>query len=367
VIATGEANDGTYAWTVPNFNSSNCLVRTTAVDLAGNSASDVSNAVFTITSDNTPPAVMVYSPNGGESMAGGSTYTITWSATDNLTPGANLLIDLAYSINGSTTWTSIVSDTANDGAFSWTIPSVDSTQCLVRVSTEDSAGNPAFDTSNTVFSISTPEVMFDLPSFTIVKGANCEVDIVLDSAPNGLSGYQITVALSVAAQGIADIVDWDFAAWAAYTSETLTADSVAIRAADTGNAVGAGAANVVLGTLTLTGVAEGAAGTDDITITITQLDDDSGTAMTATAGTADIEVVVALAPVSGGTGNPPTDPDGDGVYEDVDGNGSLGFNDVVLFFNQMDWIDLNEPVSCFDFNGNGRIDFADVVTLFDMV
>jgi hypothetical protein len=244
---------------------------------------------------------------------------------------------------------------------------VDSTQCLVRASTEDSAGNPAFDTSNTVFRISTPEVRFGLPSFTIVKGANREVDIVLDSAPNGLSGYRITVALSTAAQGVADIVDWDFAGWASYTSETLTVDSVAIRAADTGNAVGAGATNVVLGTLTLLGVTEGAAGADDITITVTQLDDDSGTPMTATAGTANIEVVVALTPVLGGTGLRPTDPDGDGVYEDVDGNGSLGFNDVVLFFNQMDWIELNEPVSCFDFNGNGRIDFADVVTLFNMV
>jgi len=61
----------------------------------------------------------------------------------------------------------------------------------------------------------------------------------------------------------------------------------------------------------------------------------------------------------------PTDPDGDGLYEDLNGNGGLDFNDVVLFFNNMDWIPNNEPVSAFDFNKNGQIDFNDVVILFN--
>jgi PKD repeat protein len=60
----------------------------------------------------------------------------------------------------------------------------------------------------------------------------------------------------------------------------------------------------------------------------------------------------------------PGDPDGDGFCEDVNGNGRVDFNDVVLFFNQMTWIAANEPVGLFDYNGNGRIDFADVVWLF---
>jgi subtilisin family serine protease len=60
----------------------------------------------------------------------------------------------------------------------------------------------------------------------------------------------------------------------------------------------------------------------------------------------------------------PTDPDGDGLYEDLNGNGRKDFNDVVIMFNQMQWIAVNEPVSAFDFNGNGRIDFNDIVVLF---
>ena len=65
-----------------------------------------------------------------------------------------------------------------------------------------------------------------------------------------------------------------------------------------------------------------------------------------------------------GYANPPTDPDGDCIYEDLNGNARLDFADVVLYFNQMEWIAAHEPVSAFDLNGNGRIDFADIVKLF---
>jgi exo-beta-1,3-glucanase (GH17 family) len=60
----------------------------------------------------------------------------------------------------------------------------------------------------------------------------------------------------------------------------------------------------------------------------------------------------------------PGDTDGDGLCEDVNGNGRRDFADVVLCFTQMSWIAANEPTAMFDYNGNGRIDFADVVRLF---
>src|SRR5262249_55737405 len=47
-IATGIANSGAYAWTVPNAPGSNLRVRVTAHDAAGNSGADASNASFTI-------------------------------------------------------------------------------------------------------------------------------------------------------------------------------------------------------------------------------------------------------------------------------------------------------------------------------
>jgi PKD repeat protein len=65
-----------------------------------------------------------------------------------------------------------------------------------------------------------------------------------------------------------------------------------------------------------------------------------------------------------GYSNPPTDPDHDGIYEDLNANGRKDFNDVFIFFKQMNWIGANEPVSLFDYNHNGRIDFNDIFVMF---
>ena len=75
------------------------------------------------------------------------------------------------------------------------------------------------------------------------------------------------------------------------------------------------------------------------------------------------DLITVLLPLPGLT-RAPTDPDGDRLYEDLDGDGNVRFSDVVLFFRNMEWIAEQEPVRCFDLNGNGRIDFNDVVKLF---
>ncbi|MDD1682726.1 MAG: hypothetical protein LUO98_02720, partial [Methanoregula sp.] len=60
----------------------------------------------------------------------------------------------------------------------------------------------------------------------------------------------------------------------------------------------------------------------------------------------------------------PTDPDHDGIYKDLNGNGSKDFNDVTLFFVHLDWIVANEPAGAFDYNNNGQAEFDDIVLRF---
>jgi len=62
-----------------------------------------------------------------------------------------------------------------------------------------------------------------------------------------------------------------------------------------------------------------------------------------------------------GDGNPSTDPDGDGLYEDVDGNGTVGVIDVVVLLARLDRLGDDEPY--FDFDGNGRVNAVDVADL----
>ncbi len=68
-----------------------------------------------------------------------------------------------------------------------------------------------------------------------------------------------------------------------------------------------------------------------------------------------------------GQSNAPKDLNGDGVYEDLNGNGRLEFADVSLFFKYMDWIKPNEPVAAFDVSGNAKIDYSDLVKLFQSI
>jgi|GEM_PF-2278034 len=62
-----------------------------------------------------------------------------------------------------------------------------------------------------------------------------------------------------------------------------------------------------------------------------------------------------------------TDPDGDGVCEDVNGNRRTDFDDVNTLFDNLRSSDLQENADAFDFNDNGRIDFDDVNTLFNEI
>jgi PKD repeat protein len=63
----------------------------------------------------------------------------------------------------------------------------------------------------------------------------------------------------------------------------------------------------------------------------------------------------------------PTDPDHDGSYEDINGNGIMDFDDVVAYYVYMDWISENTPVTLFDYNNNNIIDFDDVVKLYNLI
>jgi len=92
------------------------------------------------------PSIDIASPNGGETWQVGSTQNISWASNET---SGNVRIE--YSIDNGSSWTDIVTNTPDDGSYSWTIPNTPSTTCLVRIT--DTDGSPT-DQSNAVFSIS---------------------------------------------------------------------------------------------------------------------------------------------------------------------------------------------------------------------
>jgi len=133
---------GTYDWLLPNTPSFSCKIRIS--DLSYQSYNVVSGT-FTI---DPVPAIQVISPNGFEDWQEKSTHPISWTATYNI---ANVNVD--YSTNNGINWIPVASNlAANLGTISWTVPSIFSQLCKVRVV---NSANPAlYDCSDNMFLIS---------------------------------------------------------------------------------------------------------------------------------------------------------------------------------------------------------------------
>jgi hypothetical protein len=96
-------------------------------------------------------SVTITQPNGGETIYGCQTYQIRWTAT-----GVSNFWNIEYSLNNGSTWTTdatnlSVSPSGGVYNYNWTVPSVVSSVCLVRVT--DFADNAKTDQSNAVFTI----------------------------------------------------------------------------------------------------------------------------------------------------------------------------------------------------------------------
>jgi hypothetical protein len=72
-----------------------------------------------------------------------------------------------------------------------------------------------------------------------------------------------------------------------------------------------------------------------------------------------------------GFDNPPLDPDGDGVFEDLDGDGQITLQDVQLYYdevlNKRNSAYVQDNVKYFDKNGDERISLGDLQQIFEQV
>lgn len=83
------------------------------------------------------------------------------------------------------------------------------------------------------------------------------------------------------------------------------------------------------------------------------------------------QLVLRVAPLElrpiGEAQNPPQDLDGDGFYEDVDGDGALNLEDANLLGAHLEEPTVQENWRAFDFTNDGHVDFNDVLTLKDQI
>jgi hypothetical protein len=116
------------------------------------------------TNDVYPPSVSVTAPDAGRVLPVGSLYTIRWEAADNRGVAS---VDLHYSSDGGTNWTTIATTEVNDGMYDWMVQSVGTNGGIIRVTARDGAGNAGVGYSG---SFTTSD--FTPPTVTIVAPAN---------------------------------------------------------------------------------------------------------------------------------------------------------------------------------------------------
>lgn len=110
-------------WNAPGPASPTFVIRVTARDNAGNSATaDVGFALVT-------PTLNVLAPNGGESWFLGTTQTITWSS--NLPAGDPVSIDVSR--DGGASWAALA-QAPNTGSFAWLAAGAASSAARFRLS-----------------------------------------------------------------------------------------------------------------------------------------------------------------------------------------------------------------------------------------
>ncbi|NCS80159.1 MAG: hypothetical protein GW788_00225, partial [Ignavibacteria bacterium] len=144
-IIASTANNGSYYWqSIPNINSSLCLVKVS--DAEDGSPFDVSDNPFTIF-NKVEKTIRVTVPNGGDIWNAGTAQNITWNST-----GVSS-VKIEYTTNNGVNWTTLDTNTPSDGFYVWnSIPTLASTNCKIRIT--DAVDTTAFDLSDEVFTIS---------------------------------------------------------------------------------------------------------------------------------------------------------------------------------------------------------------------
>ncbi len=167
-IASQLAN-GPFTWEVIPSVSRTMNFRVTVRDNAvGGGCND--NEDITVTTTSTAgPFIVNYPSLTGISWAVGDTRTVTWSvANTDVAPVACANVNIMLSVDGGATFTTLLSNTPNDGSQNIVVPNSVTTTAIIMVICENGT---FFDISNNFFAI-TNGVSCNGPSLPVLAGNN---------------------------------------------------------------------------------------------------------------------------------------------------------------------------------------------------
>ena len=198
----------------------------------------------------------------------------------------------------------------------------------------------------------------------ILKGHTGQAAILVQDTPKGLLRYNLTLMKDPSSP-----YSFFFSALPSWVSDPqvtwLESNRLLISGGDASDRIRDGSRQVILANISIVG---STLGSGQIQCTLNEAIADDGTRYGSgyTAIPVTIGEIIPFPNPSGGMFPPSADPDGDGLYEDINGNGRLDLNDIVIFFTNSEYVIQYEPGWLFDYDRNGIINLNDVVTLFRM-
>ena len=148
-IATGLANNGSYAWTLPSIDSNTVVVHMFATDTAGNTTAEVATPSFII--DSTIPTVDIWDD-----------VTINSSFTKDATVDASLAGVASYAW-AKVSWPGTITFWSSTGSETTISASQDGTY-VIALTVVDNAGQSNSDEFTLVYDTQSPTVTFNIPT-----------------------------------------------------------------------------------------------------------------------------------------------------------------------------------------------------------
>ena len=229
-------------------------------------------------------------------------------------------------------------------------------------------------TGTRTLALAVPGLGENATAVTLAGGATTEETLSVATDPGEAGEYAVTVTSAEdTASANASVL-----ASATFDIAAVQTDGPVVEGADLAVTVTVTNTGDVSGTTTL-GTDAGVLGTNTTTLTLTSGETVESTLVFSTAveqtGTFDITVTTGdesstvtaklRLPALPGQDGPPADVFGDGLHEDVDGDGAFTIFDVQTFFNHFASPAVQDHVWAYDFTGDGAVSIFDVQAVFN--
>jgi len=183
-------DSNSFTFTVPTGVTDSGMVRVKARDIYMNTGNGFS-PIFTVT-DNTPPTVELLNPQSGTELDIASFAELTWDATDNV---GVTEVDLHYSIDNGSSWTSIVEGEENTGLYLWPVPNSPSDQVVLRLIVHDAVGlSDTSVVSGLSITIVYPTVTAIVPPPGLLMWRESQITIAFSQAMNPIDDQSIAIS-----------------------------------------------------------------------------------------------------------------------------------------------------------------------------